>query len=61
MGACSPQCEGIGQCVGARNYKFFMIFVEWALLFCSWTFATLVADQAKAGHVDPEKIVIIVL
>lgn len=52
---------GIGHCVGARNYKFFMIFLEWALLFCLWIFATLVGDQAKAGHVDAQKIVIIVL
>ncbi|KAI0830295.1 DHHC palmitoyltransferase-domain-containing protein [Trametes gibbosa] len=46
-------CPWIGQCVGARNHKFFMIFVWWALLFCVWTFSTLVGLIARATVVRP--------
>lgn len=58
-------CPWIGQCVGARNHKFFVIFLEWTWLFCVWTFATLTANVIRSGtrgdDIDPEMIVIIVL
>ncbi|EIW56472.1 zf-DHHC-domain-containing protein [Trametes versicolor FP-101664 SS1] len=46
-------CPWIGQCVGARNHKFFMIFVWWALWFCAWTFGTLVGLNARASAGRP--------
>lgn len=45
--------------------QFFVIFLEWAILFCLWTFATLLAEVARDGSrndsVDPQEIVIIAL
>jgi len=59
-------CPWIGQCVGAQNQKFFFVFVVWAAFFCLWTFATLIALNARAAArngltVDPEQVVTIVL
>ncbi|TFY75615.1 hypothetical protein EWM64_g8396, partial [Hericium alpestre] len=57
---------GIGQCVGARNHKYFVTFIFWTAVFCLWTFATLIGlnakNDSKSGkHVDPQHIVVIVL
>ncbi|KAJ3491933.1 hypothetical protein NLI96_g375 [Meripilus lineatus] len=54
----------IGQCVGAHNHKFFVNFLQWALLFCSWTFATLLAATVKSNSnpnrdIDPQQVVVI--
>ncbi|KIP03033.1 hypothetical protein PHLGIDRAFT_267793 [Phlebiopsis gigantea 11061_1 CR5-6] len=57
-------CPWIGQCVGARNHKFFVNFLQWAGVFCMWTFATLVAgvvQESRNGNLDPQYIVIIAL
>ncbi|KAF9646143.1 zf-DHHC-domain-containing protein [Thelephora ganbajun] len=57
-------CPWIGQCVGARNHKFFLQFVFWASLFCAWTFSTLlgfVALPRNHENLDTLKIVIIIL
>ncbi|GJE88984.1 DHHC zinc finger domain-containing protein [Phanerochaete sordida] len=57
-------CPWIGQCVGARNHKFFVVFLEWAAVFCMWTFATLVAgavQEGRDGDLDAQYIVIIAL
>ncbi|KAF4586332.1 palmitoyltransferase pfa5 [Pleurotus pulmonarius] len=55
-------CPWIGQCVGARNEKFFMNFLEWAVVCCSWLFSTLLGLNVKAqGDIDPQHIVIIAL
>jgi len=43
-------CPWIGQCVGALNHRFFFIFCEWAAIFCIWVFATLLAQNVKAGN-----------
>jgi palmitoyltransferase len=57
-------CPWIGQCVGARNHKFFLNFLQWASLFCLWVFSTLLALNVKSSpnsnfDVDPHQIVII--
>ncbi|KAI0311950.1 DHHC palmitoyltransferase-domain-containing protein [Amylostereum chailletii] len=58
-------CPWIGQCVGARNHKFFLVFVVWSLLFCLWTVSTLIGLNVRPQHpnrdVDPQHIVIIAL
>ena len=55
---------GIGQCVGARNHKFFVNFLEWAAIFCTWTFGTMIAGAVQEGRdddLDAQYIVIIAL
>ncbi|CAL1698197.1 unnamed protein product [Somion occarium] len=59
-------CPWIGQCVGARNHKFFVNFLQWACLFCLWTFSTLVAQNVKASqgpneNIDPQEVVVTAL
>ncbi|KAJ7123731.1 DHHC palmitoyltransferase-domain-containing protein [Mycena epipterygia] len=59
-------CPWIGQCVGARNHKFFLNFSFATLAFTSYTFASLVAfnvpAQTDGGRsVDPQEVVIIAL
>jgi len=56
----------IGQCVGAQNEKFCFVAVVWGMLFCQWTFSTLVGLNARAASrtdttIDPQHIVVIVL
>ncbi|KAI0342150.1 zf-DHHC-domain-containing protein [Trametopsis cervina] len=52
-------CPWIGQCVGARNHKYFVHFLQWAAAFWMWTFATLVPGVVHEDHVDAQCIVII--
>ncbi|KAH8077098.1 zf-DHHC-domain-containing protein [Cristinia sonorae] len=59
-------CPWIGQCVGAHNHKFFIHFLQWAILFCLWTLSTLVANIVKSGQfprddIDPQQIAIVAL
>jgi palmitoyltransferase len=60
-------CPWIGQCVGAFNHKFFVIFLLWSMLFCLWVFTTLlgmnVRHSNKSGdaNVDGQHIAIIAL
>ncbi|KAJ7123726.1 DHHC palmitoyltransferase-domain-containing protein [Mycena epipterygia] len=58
-----PTTPGIGQCVGARNHKFFLNFSFATLVFTSYTFASLVAFNVTDGRrsVDPQEVVVIVL
>ncbi|KAL1915741.1 uncharacterized protein VTP21DRAFT_6500 [Calcarisporiella thermophila] len=41
-------CPWVNQCVGFRNYKLFFLFVMYTALLCIFTFATSVAELAKA-------------
>ncbi|KAI0791040.1 zf-DHHC-domain-containing protein [Abortiporus biennis] len=57
-------CPWIGQCVGARNHKFFVNFLFWAMWFCLWTFSTLLANVIKMNQnprndIDPQQVVIV--
>ncbi|KAH9477093.1 Palmitoyltransferase PFA3 [Psilocybe cubensis] len=59
-------CPWIGQCVGARNYKFFLNFCQAAAVFTSYTFGTLiaytvVASKSSISNIDAQQIIIIAL
>ncbi|KAF5381486.1 hypothetical protein D9757_008130 [Collybiopsis confluens] len=56
-------CPWIGQCVGARNHKFFINFNLATAFFTSYTLATLVgfAVHLSNGDIDVQTIVIIAL
>ncbi|KAJ7206661.1 DHHC palmitoyltransferase-domain-containing protein [Mycena pura] len=54
-------CPWIGQCVGARNHKFFINFAVATFVFTSYTFASLLALNVANGDVDPQEVVIIAL
>ncbi|KIY48570.1 zf-DHHC-domain-containing protein [Fistulina hepatica ATCC 64428] len=57
-------CPWIGQCVGARNYKFFMNFNLAAGVLALFTFATLLAfivHNSATMNLDAQEIVVIVL
>ncbi|KAJ6578712.1 DHHC palmitoyltransferase-domain-containing protein [Mycena vulgaris] len=57
-------CPWIGQCVGARNHKFFLNFALATLVFTLYTFASLLAFNVAGAtndgrDVDPQEVVII--
>jgi palmitoyltransferase len=57
---------GIGQCVGARNRKFFVIFLFWSSLLSTYLFVSLLALNIMAMNdsnvdVDPPQIVLVAL
>lgn len=57
-------CLWVGQCVGARNRKFFVNFLEWGTLLALWIFVTLViavANPAYASNLDGEMVAIIAM
>ncbi|KAK6993105.1 Palmitoyltransferase [Favolaschia claudopus] len=57
-------CPWIGQCVGARNHKFFLNFNLAAFAFTIYTFASLLAFNVggrNGGDTDPQEVVIIAL
>ncbi|KAF8920141.1 DHHC palmitoyltransferase-domain-containing protein [Mucidula mucida] len=56
-------CPWIGQCVGARNHKFFVNFNLAAMVFTAYTFGTLLAYTVRGGDddLDVQQIVIIAL
>ncbi|KAG5645126.1 hypothetical protein DXG03_006843 [Asterophora parasitica] len=59
-------CPWIGQCVGARNQKFFLNFTQAASVFTIYVAATMIVFTVRAankpdGDIDPQHIVIIAL
>ncbi|KAJ7455017.1 zf-DHHC-domain-containing protein [Mycena galericulata] len=62
-------CPWIGQCVGARNHKFFLNFSYATFALTTYTFASLLAfnvnvsgrEAVGEGDVDPQEVVIIAL
>lgn len=56
-------CPWIGQCVGARNHKFFINFNQATAVFTAYVFATLLAYTVKESDsdIDAQRIVIIAL
>ncbi|PPQ65457.1 hypothetical protein CVT24_010788 [Panaeolus cyanescens] len=60
-------CPWIGQCVGARNHKFFLNFCQATVVFTSYTFATLLAytiiglNSPSIRDANSQQIVIIAL
>ncbi|PFH50212.1 hypothetical protein AMATHDRAFT_145711 [Amanita thiersii Skay4041] len=59
-------CPWIGQCVGARNHKFFLNFTQAAVVCCTYIFATLLVYTIHDAivldaEIDPQKVVIIAL
>ncbi|KAJ7305533.1 DHHC palmitoyltransferase-domain-containing protein [Mycena albidolilacea] len=60
-------CPWIGQCVGARNHKFFLAFAYATAIFTIYTFGSLLAFNVRDGggvgetDVDPQEVVIIAL
>ncbi|KAJ7092426.1 DHHC palmitoyltransferase-domain-containing protein [Mycena belliarum] len=63
-------CPWIGQCVGARNHKFFLNFALATAVFTLYTFGSLLAFSVMAGRggggngdedVDPQEVVVIAL
>ncbi|KAJ7750903.1 DHHC palmitoyltransferase-domain-containing protein [Mycena metata] len=60
-------CPWIGQCVGARNHKFFLNFAFATFIFTTFTFASLLSWNANSAlthggdDVDPQEVVIIAL
>jgi len=58
--------RGIGQCVGARNRKFFVVFLFWSTLLSTFLFVSLLVLNVSAMNnfdvsVDPPQIVLVAL
>ncbi|QRV75536.1 DHHC palmitoyltransferase [Ceratobasidium sp. AG-Ba] len=58
-------CPWIGQCVGAFNRKFFLIFCFWSTWFTAWVFGTLLSqviiDLDDGMNLDGQKLGVIAL